>query len=961
METAPEYSLFLIRILEELDANHSTVSYQDLCKLLCARFDLTHLAKLRSLLFYTACLDPNFPATLFKEKLRCTVDDQQSKKIMVAADIVTMFNLIQMNGGAAKEKLPHRRQHKVRRNESFESCRSDTEICRIRSMDYASKCSSVDRDECSDHSTSRTSTICTTSDCKDCQRLICTSDPNFFLEVRDEGLDGDKGRAASLDRLQRSPTFNCINPPPCVMQTTYFPMDPDQESLSDQDSLPRKTDRNGTFDSSDEPFIINPCLQSRTVFSDELQDLLPCVPKLIPIRKDSEDEYQGPHTRKNGPRFSSFFSNSFELPYSNPYCDSVRSTSQEKRYVKHESLDDLQGSTYFGPSTIAQEPRRFPGKPSKQSAWPVKSWSLNNEEVEDFDKSFFTGKANEKSHGYQSGAKQQELVTGGRQRLGKELISTMDRAQPQSYQRPKGKSNLKQQADKPYGRQANEYSKPQADLVGQSSRENPRKLKDTSVNCISQILNFDHSSSVGTQTDQAARRKRKDAGSVGHGKYGEKVPLKQSDEEESEGLSDDISDIFRFLDDMSVSGSTGLLQSCYNSSGSLSRLPRSDCESTPERTPQLRVGPGASRKDLLDRARLAHDQPGGRPGDPGDEELKMSVCKLVLRIGEIERKLESLSGVRDEISQVLVKLNKLDEKIQEPQPPPPAPLTLDKFNSEGQAESHGHNHSSSPGNAQRQASETGVKAESACQRPSSDTSQSNSNSASASASNSESLRIKALKKSLFVRRSSRSLTEENSNTESKIASISNSPHDWRAAGYANESVITLEESKARVQAECKDWHRKSRETDRRYVISQSHKPSKPAKDSLLIEQVFSPHVYPNSMKSHMKSNPLYTDLRLTELVEQKRPHPSWTIEEYNRHASDKAKLAALEIQNQESLNPNNLEYWMEDIYTPGYDSLLKRKEAEFRRAKICKMAALIVAAVCTVILVIVVPICTMKS
>lgn len=25
---------------------------------------------------------------------------------------------------------------------------------------------------------------------------------------------------------------------------------------------------------------------------------------------------------------------------------------------------------------------------------------------------------------------------------------------------------------------------------------------------------------------------------------------------------------------------------------------------------------------------------------------------------------------------------------------------------------------------------------------------------------------------------------------------------------------------------------------------------------------------------------------------------------------------------------------MEDIYTPGYDSLLKRKEAEFRRAKI---------------------------
>lgn len=69
----------------------------------------------------------------------------------------------------------------------------------------------------------------------------------------------------------------------------------------------------------------------------------------------------------------------------------------------------------------------------------------------------------------------------------------------------------------------------------------------------------------------------------------------------------------------------------------------------------------------------------------------------------------------------------------------------------------------------------------------------------------------------------------------------------------------------------------------------------------------------------------------------------------------------LSRQTQESLNPNNLEYWMEDIYTPGYDSLLKRKEAEFRRAKLCKMGALIAAATCTVILVIVVPLCTMKT
>ncbi|KAK3533927.1 hypothetical protein QTP70_034918 [Hemibagrus guttatus] len=79
------------------------------------------------------------------------------------------------------------------------------------------------------------------------------------------------------------------------------------------------------------------------------------------------------------------------------------------------------------------------------------------------------------------------------------------------------------------------------------------------------------------------------------------------------------------------------------------------------------------------------------------------------------------------------------------------------------------------------------------------------------------------------------------------------------------------------------------------------------------------------------------------------------------HCLNNSSYVFISQQTQESLNPNNLEYWMEDIYTPGYDSLLKRKEAEFRRAKVCKIGALIAAAACTVILVIVVPICTMKS
>lgn len=66
--------------------------------------------------------------------------------------------------------------------------------------------------------------------------------------------------------------------------------------------------------------------------------------------------------------------------------------------------------------------------------------------------------------------------------------------------------------------------------------------------------------------------------------------------------------------------------------------------------------------------------------------------------------------------------------------------------------------------------------------------------------------------------------------------------------------------------------------------------------------MFSPHPYPASLKAHMKNNPLYTDMRLTELAEVKRGQPSWTIEEYTRNAGDKGKLTALDLQVSVSLS-----------------------------------------------------------
>ncbi|XP_030434882.1 major intrinsically disordered Notch2-binding receptor 1 [Gopherus evgoodei] len=916
METSQESSLFLVKILEELDTKQNTVSYQDLCKSLCARFDLSQLAKLRSVLFYTACLDPNFPATLFKDKMRCTVNNQQSKKIMVAADIVTIFNLIQMNGGVAKEKLPVARQ-KMRKKESVESCRSDTEICNV--VDCVTNCELRDREFNRGYSVRRSSK-CRKVDCKDCQQFVPTSEPNFLLGVNKEM----KGRAASLDRLQALASYSIVNSPPCEMQSTYFPMNIENESISDPDSLPINATIKETFISNDEPFVLQSCVQKRNIFKEDFHNLITISPNLMPPNKKPEDGHREPQNRKETSK-QGFFNHSFEMPYSSQYLNSVYSPIPDKRRVKHESLDDLQASTYFGPTTVlgSQDTKRWAGKPSKQIAWPAKSWSLNTEEVPDFERSFFSRKQAEEKQRYQSPNSQSPSFPAA------------DRHQ--TYLNSKDQTPIMQAN---YAMKQNGHKPKEIPSIVDMEKHDPiKKFRDKSINCTSvQLLSIDKTTSVGTQTEQHGleHKKCKELCAPSQTKYGERHSLKQSDDD-SEIVSDDISDIFRFLDDMSICGSTGIMQSsCYNSTGSLSQVRKSDCESSPEHNlTKITNGNSSNKLDKVVQSDINHT----------DDELKTSVCKLVLRIGEIEKKLESLSGVREEISQVLGKLNKLDEKIQQPEKVN-VQIDLNSLTSEVQSDE-----STSPRVFQCHNASHGGKLENNPDWCCSD----------ASGSNSESLRVKALKKSLFTRRSSRSLTEENSATESKIASISNSPRDWRAITYTNQVGMTEEEKKDRSGVENKDWHRKSKEADRQYEIPQPHRLSKQPKDAFLIEQVFSPHPYPASLKSHMKSNPLYTDMRLTELAEVKRAQPSWTIEEYTRNSGDKGKLAALDLQTQESLNPNNLEYWMEDIYTPGYDSLLKRKEAEFRRAKVCKIAALIAAAACTVILVIVVPICTMKS
>ncbi|XP_054444348.1 major intrinsically disordered Notch2-binding receptor 1 [Pteronotus mesoamericanus] len=917
MEARQETSLFLVKILEELDSKQNTVSYQDLCKSLCARLDLPQLAKLRSVLFYTACLDPSFPATLFKDKMKCTVNNQQSKKIMVAADIVTIFNLIQMNGGAAKEKLPTGRR-KVRPKEApFEACGPEAEICSAAEYEPL-RCELGDR-PFSQGYPARQPSKCRKGECKDCPKFVPASEPNFLLGVSKEA----KARAASPDRLPALAPYSAASPQPCEMQRTYFPMNIEHESPSDRDSLPIAQGVKETFVSHDEPFGVPSCVQKRSIFKEDFHNLMAVSPSLAGPANKAEGEHGEPPSRKE-PHKIPFLNHSFEMPYDSQYLNPLYSPVPDKRRAKHESLDDLQASTYFGPTPVMGTPeaRRCPGRPGKQTPWPAKSWSLNTEEVPDFERSFFNRNPSEEKLRYANSSSQSPNFPAPDQRPAYLTPKEHQPMLPVGY------------AAKPNGLKSKEVSSPM-DL---EKHEPVKKYKDKSISCTSGQLSSD-TSSVGTQTEQHVLepRKCKDLCASGPGRYGDRHSRKQSDDD-SEVVSDDISDIFRFLDDMSISGSTGVIQSsCYNSTGSLPQLHRSDCDSSPERnTPKGASGLPGSKGEKGSRPENSHHS---------EEELKTSVCKLVLRIGEIERKLESLSGVREEISHVLGKLNKLDQKMQQPEKVG-VQMDLNSLTSEALSED-----SASPRAFRAHSGSRGPKLENSADWCCSD----------ASGSNSESLRVQALKKSLFTRPSSRSLTEENSATESKIASISNSPRDWRTITYASRGGLGEEEVKDRGPGESKDWHRKPKEADRQYDAPPQHRLPKQPKDGFLVEQVFSPHPYPASLKAHMKNNPLYTDMRLTELAEVKRGPPSWAVEEYTRNTGDKGKLAALDLQTQESLNPNNLEYWMEDIYTPGYDSLLKRKEAEFRRARVCKITALIAAAACTVILVIVVPICTMKS
>lgn len=532
-----EYPLVLLGILEELANMRHWLSFQDLCRMVSTRFDLEHLIELRSLLFAAASQDPCFPATLFRD--RVTTRGLGLSPIGVAADIVTIFNLIQMTGGVPDDQP------------ASQSLRAQTVLPVVKSpgssLPGVDQLSFAGRERARAHSDSGGRPID--------QHLLF---PKSYYSSRKRGsLPPDplslvsappaRARAVSFDWPNNTPLFPGGNLPSDTMQNIYLPLETDSESSADSATMEVFEAEHGSSVGL-----------KRNIFKKDFHNQPPLIPQ-VTVSSESPSPGKGQ---------KSFVNHSFEL-LSNPYpSPTVAHHSPPEQRAKHESLDDLQDSTYFGPGSIPEwSPRHLQPPRTQRPIWSNKSHSLEDR--------------------IGLGSMGMEWTRGHLPRRSTPAIS-----------HPVGS--------------------PGAESGG------------------SRVLGgSDGMKAMGTQTDPPDPRRLR---SLVHA---DRLSFMTS-LDDADFCEDDISAIFRFLDEVSMCGSTGVLH------------PNEGASAINQDTPEARRG------RLGQLQRLFHSL------ESSDDGLKAGVCKLLLRMSQIEHQLESLTEVKAEISQVLSALQRLDEKIPQP-------------------------------------------------------------------------------------------------------------------------------------------------------------------------------------------------------------------------------------------------------------------------------------------------------
>ncbi|XP_074850249.1 major intrinsically disordered NOTCH2-binding receptor 1-like [Carettochelys insculpta] len=164
-----------------------------------------------------------------------------------------------------------------------------------------------------------------------------------------------------------------------------------------------------------------------------------------------------------------------------------------------------------------------------------------------------------------------------------------------------------------------------------------------------------------------------------------------------------------------------------------------------------------------------------------------------------------------------------------------------------------------------------------------------------------------------------------------------------------KSSALLHASLARFP-EAQQWHNKVYlQREKRNVFKQPGLEVS-AVSPAVIDKALCEHITPVSLKATIKRNPLYTDIRNEDDWDERKQAPSWTVQDY-----DKQSLHS-NLANYLKENPNDLQFWMGDVYTPGYDTLLKKKEREKKHSKYCLIILLVVFAVCILIAIVTVSI-----
>lgn len=530
-----EYPDVLLGILEELASMRQLLTFQDLCRLVSTRFDLEHLLELRSLLFAAASQDPCFPATLFRDRVNAR--GQGLSAIGVAADIVTIFNLIQMMGVAYDNIQPTRAQT-VLPVDQFPA----PPLPGIHQLNIYGPEKARTHSDSSDRPIDQ-HLLFPRSNYSVRKRASLPPDPISLVSS-----PPIRARAVSFDLPHTThlyPTGQLLNED---MKNIYLPLETDSESSGDSAQM-------DVFE-TDQGSSVN---QRRNIFRKDFHNQPPLIPQ-VTINNES---------RSPGKGQKGFNNHSFDV-VPNPYPSPILVHQSPEQRTKHESLDDLQDSTYFGPGAIPEwSPQHLKPPKNPKTVWTNKSHSLED-------------------------------------RIGRGTAGF----------------GLESQGGEPPRR-----SSPAISSLGESCGG---ESGDSGLPSGGDIFK-----AQGTQTDPPDPRRLR---SLVHA---DRLSFMTS-LDDPEFADDDISAIFRFLDDISMCGSTGVL----HPSDGIGGVNQDTHEARRGRLGQLQ--------------RLFHSL------ESSDDGLKASVCKLLLRMNQIERQLESLNDVKAEISQVLSALQRLDEKIQQP-------------------------------------------------------------------------------------------------------------------------------------------------------------------------------------------------------------------------------------------------------------------------------------------------------